>query len=153
MHTTITLLTDDTLRQAAIVGALLAVDYACVLAAILADLRSGTLRARRLKRPITSGGFRRTVNKAAHYFITLGAMTAADVLTLAPIIYLRASGSLTLPVLPPFTTLGALGLTLIELKSVVENSPQGSALTRMARRLRQALTAPRLAALLRALLK
>lgn len=114
----------DTMRQGALLMGLLAVDYAGVLAAILADLRSGVLKARRKGERRTSNGFRRTVEKASRYYVTLFAMTVIDVLVIASVAYLHMVGGWSLPPFPIFTTMGALGLSCIELKSIYENSQE-----------------------------
>ena len=67
---------------------LLAVDYVAVLACILIDCRSGAMRARREGIPRTSSGYRRTVEKASRYFITLIALTVIDLLALAAVMLL-----------------------------------------------------------------
>lgn len=114
----------DTMRQGALLVGLLAVDYAGVLAAILADLRSGVLKARRKGERRTSSGFRRTVEKASRYYVTLFAMTVIDLLVISAVTYLRVVGGWSLPPFPLFTTIGAVGLSCIELKSIYENSQE-----------------------------
>lgn len=106
----------------ALLPALVGVEYVCVVAAVLADLRSGVLKARRLGEAVTSGGYRRTVEKASRYFITLIGMTLIDVMLLAAVVYLRAVAGWGIPPFPLFTTVGAAGLGMIELKSIYENS-------------------------------
>lgn len=109
---------------------LLAVDYVAVLACILIDCRSGAMRARREGIPRTSSGYRRTVEKASRYFITLIALTVIDLLALAAVMLLRVTAGSGIPALPVFTTLGALLLCLIEVKSVMENSHRRTDFTR-----------------------
>jgi hypothetical protein len=83
--------------------------YTCVLAAVLVDLFFGVRRAKQAGVARTSYGFRRTVNKATTYFGLLIMLTIADVL--ASIIFS----------MPYFTAIGAVGLVLVETKSVFEN--------------------------------
>ena len=157
------------------IAALVAVDYACVMLAVLADLRSGILKARRLKEKRTSGGLRRSVEKAGRYYVLLFAMTLIDVmvcgalLLLLPLVvcwaglalvfsrekrlsarsavcgallFLAASDGPSLPPLPLFTTLCAIGLALIELKSIYENSHEKDDYDRIIGQLRKLLDDP-----------
>lgn len=109
---------------------LLAVDYVAVLACILIDCRSGAMRARREGIPRTSSGYRRTVEKASRYFITLIALSVIDLLAVAAVMLLRVTAGSDIPALPLFSTLGAFLLCLIEVKSVMENSHRRSDITR-----------------------
>lgn len=97
-------------------------DYLAVILAILTDLRSGTLRARRQGLPLTSRGFRNTIDKMLRYLMSLFALSVVDSVVVAAAMLLRASQVCSLPIFPFFTTLGAIGLTLIEAKSVMENT-------------------------------
>lgn len=119
---------------------LVAIDYVCVLAALMADLRSGLLKAQRANTPKTSRGLRRTVEKAARYYVTLFAMSIIDALIVASAFYLRAVGGWGLPPFPLFTTLGAAGLCGIELKSVYENSREKGDYDLVARALKRMLS-------------
>lgn len=120
--TTLTFLTPAMLQTAAWTVILVLTDYVAVMLAVAVDLRSGTMRARREGRPRTSRGYRRTVDKASRYFVTLLALTIIDVLLVLSVFLLQATAGISLPAFPLFTTLGAIGLTLIEVKSVMENS-------------------------------
>lgn len=120
--TTLTFLTPAMLQTAAWTVILVLTDYVAVMLAVVVDLRSGTMRARREGRPRTSRGYRRTVDKASRYFVTLLALTIIDVLLVLSVFLLQATAGISLPAFPLFTTLGAIGLTLIEVKSVMENS-------------------------------
>ncbi|MDE7461245.1 MAG: hypothetical protein K2M85_09255 [Paramuribaculum sp.] len=130
----------STLRTLSLLALLVGIDYVCVLAALLADLRSGVLKARRTDTPRTSRGLRRTVEKAARYYVTLFAMSVIDALALASAFYLRAVVGWEFPPFPLFTTLGAAGLCGIELKSVYENSREKGDYDTVARTLRRMLT-------------
>lgn len=120
--TNLTFLTPAMLQTAAWTVILVLTDYVAVMLAVAVDLRSGTMRARREGRPRTSRGYRRTVDKASRYFVTLLALTIIDVLLVLSVFLLQATAGIHLPAFPLFTTLGAIGLTLIEVKSVMENS-------------------------------
>ena len=103
----------------------LAITLACYLAVVVAvfiDLRSAILKARHRGIPRTSRGYRRTVAKAGRYLTTLLALTAVDALLVLTAIMLRSTMGWILPALPLFTIIGAVAMTLIEAKSVVENT-------------------------------
>lgn len=119
---------------------LLAVCYAGVLLAILADLVAGLLRARRCGRPLTSGGLRRTVDKLTSYFTALFALTVVDSMIVAASLGLSACGATSFPPFPYLTTLGAIGICLIEVKSIMESSAHKIDLHQAARTLRNLLT-------------
>lgn len=103
----------------------LAVDFCGVIAAILADLIAGIAKARRDRRKLTSSGFRRTVDKLSRYCLAMFGLAVVDAVIIAAVVCLniqRPEGSF--PVLPIFTSLGALGLTLIEVKSIFERTDE-----------------------------
>lgn len=104
------------------VALILVAEYVGVLVAVLIDLRAGTLASVRRGERRTSRGYRRTVSKLSGYYITLLALTVVDVLTVLITLYLRVDTGLGLPVFPWLTTLGAIGLVLIEVKSVMESA-------------------------------
>lgn len=71
-------MTDMLTTRMGLIAALVAIDYVCVLLAVLADLRSGILKARRQGVKRTSRGLRRSVEKAGRYYVMLFAMTLID---------------------------------------------------------------------------
>jgi hypothetical protein len=87
----------------------LAVLYACVFVSVLIDLYFGVKRAKRLNIARTSYGYRRTITKLTSYFGLLLMLTIADV-----------AASVVLK-MPYFTVLGAIGIVIVEAKSVYEN--------------------------------
>lgn len=121
-----------TLHNLAWLLAMLLIDYAAVIAAILVDLRSGTLRARREGRQRTSRGYRCSVDKASRYLITLIALTVVDAMIVSAALMLRSTMQWAIPVFPLFTTLGALALAMIEGKSVMENTQRRTDFTKAA---------------------
>lgn len=102
--------------------ALLVAGYLSVITAVFIDLRSAILKARRQGTPRTSRGYRRSVAKAGRYLTTLLALTAVDAMLVLAALMLRSTMGWTVPALPLFTTIGAVAMTLIEAKSVVENT-------------------------------
>ena len=133
---------DATISRLGWIAALVALDYACVMLAVLADLRSGILKARRLKEKRTSGGLRRSVEKAGRYYVLLFAMTLIDAMVCGALLFLAVSDGPSLPPLPLFTTLCAIGLALIELKSIYENSHEKDDYDRIIGQLRKLLDDP-----------
>jgi hypothetical protein len=87
----------------------LAVLYACVFLSVLIDLFFGVKRAKRLKIVRTSFGYRRTITKLTSYFGLLLMLSIADVA--ASIVFK----------MPYFTVIGAIGIIIVEAKSVFEN--------------------------------
>lgn len=103
-------------------GIIVAVDYLAILAAVLVDLRAGTMKARARGERTTSRGYRRSVDKAGRYIITLFACTLIDAILVLSAIFLRYGMEFTVPAFPLFTTLGAIAMCLIEMKSVMESA-------------------------------
>lgn len=151
-----TLLTPATAKAVQWLLAILIIDYACVTAASIIDLRSGISKCRRLGIRPSSGGYRRTVDKLGRYYITLMALTVIDIMIVISAMMLQATVGWTVPAFPAFTTLGAIALTLIEAKSVMENTQRKADYTSTARAVNDLLSAPELKELitrLRQLLK
>jgi len=90
----------------------LGVLYACVFVSVLIDLFFGVKRAKRLKIARTSFGYRRTITKLTSYFGLMLMLSIADVA--ASVIFK----------MPYFTVIGAIGIVIVEAKSVFENLKQ-----------------------------
>jgi len=90
----------------------LAILYSCVFISVLIDLYFGVARAKRLKIARTSFGYRRTITKLTNYFGLMLMLSIADI---------AASVLFTLPY---FTVIGAIGIVIVEAKSVFENLKQ-----------------------------
>ncbi len=95
--------------------------YILVLVAVLADLWSGVRKARRKNNVRTSEGYKRTVAKLARYYNTLLALTAIDAMQVVGIWYLDTYYGYKIPIIPIITLIGAIGIGLIEIKSIYEN--------------------------------
>jgi len=87
----------------------LAVLYACVFLSVLIDLYFGVKRAKRLKIACTSFGYRRTITKLTSYFGLMLMLSIADIA--ASVVFK----------MPYFTVIGAIGIIIVEAKSVFEN--------------------------------
>lgn len=104
------------------VAMILLFDFFAVIVSTVCDLISALRKsARRGIRP-SSRGFRRTIDKLLRYFLTLIALISVDSLLILLMISLRSTMGWNLPALPVFTTIGAIAMSSIEIKSVVENS-------------------------------
>ena len=86
--------------------------YACVFVSVFIDLYFGVKRAKRFKIIRTSFGYRRTITKLTSYFGLMLMLSIADIA--ASIIFK----------MPYFTVTGAIGIVLVEIKSVFENIKQ-----------------------------
>lgn len=92
--------------------AVLAVLYTCVFLSVIVDLFFGVRRARKLKIMRTSYGYRRTITKLTGYFGLMMMFSITDVV--ASVVFK----------MPYFSVAGAIGIVLVEAKSVFENLKQ-----------------------------
>ncbi|MEL7586670.1 MAG: hypothetical protein AAGU19_08135 [Prolixibacteraceae bacterium] len=96
--------------------------YSLVLIAIMADLWSGVRKAKSLGKARTSYGFKRTVDKIARYYNTLIALSVVDTMQMGGVWYLDGFYGYSIPILPIITLVGAIGIGLIEIKSIYEKA-------------------------------
>lgn len=118
------------LKQISLYLILVAVEYAGVLIAVMLDLWSGVRKARRAGERCTSSGLRRTVGKLGAYYLALTGLTLVDAMAVTALLILRSGTGLSYPAFPFLTLLGALGLALIEVKSIYESSDRKADFTR-----------------------
>ncbi|MDE7411806.1 MAG: hypothetical protein K2M94_07185 [Paramuribaculum sp.] len=104
------------------IALLMVADYVAVLIAVAIDLRSALRKLRRDATRTTSRGYRRTVTKLSNYYILLLVLSVVDTLLIMSVTLLQATMQWHLPAFPLLTTVGAFAMTLIEAKSVMENS-------------------------------
>lgn len=97
-------------------------NYAMVFFAIIADLISGVQKAIKMGIARSSYGFRRTVDKAARYFVVMMGLTVLDALQISVCYYFVAYQKATFPIFPFATLIGAIFLTFIEVKSIYEKA-------------------------------
>ena len=83
--------------------------YTCVFIAVLIDLYFGVKRANCMNIVRTSYGYRRTITKLMSYF---GLMLMLSITDIAASLIFK---------MPYFTVIGAIGIVLVEGKSVFEN--------------------------------
>lgn len=96
--------------------------YVSVLICAICDCRSGKNKAKRNGEPVTSEGFRRTVDKLAKYYNVMIALTAIDVMQCLVIYMLNTYYTYNVPMLPLLTLLGGICMCLIEIHSIGENA-------------------------------
>jgi len=130
---------------------MLLIDYASVTLAVIVDLRSGIRRAKQEGRPPTSRGYRRSVDKCLRYLLTLIAFSIVDAMIVVASMLFRSTMGWAIPVFPVCTTMCALLLTLIEGKSVMENTQRRTDFTSAADAARSLLTDRRLTELVKTL--
>ena len=100
-------------------------EYVLVLCAVIADLVSGLRKARQRGEARRSKALRRTVEKLATYYNALAALTVIDAMQMAAVVYVRvACGYDEVPLLPALTLLGAIGIAIIEVKSIYEKADE-----------------------------
>lgn len=112
---------------------LLAVEYTGVILAVLADLVTGLSHSRREGVPLTSKRLRHTVEKLKSYLGALLLVTLVDAMIIAASLGLKSCGADGFAPFPYLSTAGAIGLALIEVKSMLENMPNRADLRRAAR--------------------
>ena len=96
--------------------------YVLVLLAILADLWSGVRKAKRNGVARSSYGFKRTIDKIARYYNVMLALSVIDAMQMASIWYLEKYYGYHWPMFPVVTLMGAIGICLIEIKSIYEKA-------------------------------
>ena len=96
--------------------------YLMVLLSVLADLWSGVRKAKKNGIARSSYGFKRTVDKIARYYNVLLALTVVDAMQMSSLWYLEKYYSYHWPIFPVVTLIGAIGICLIEIKSIYEKA-------------------------------
>ena len=96
--------------------------YLMVLLAIMADLWSGVRKAKKNGIARSSCGFKRTVDKIASYYNVMLALTVIDAMQMCSLWYLETYYDYHCPIFPVVTLIGAIGICLIEIKSIYEKA-------------------------------
>ncbi len=97
-------------------------EYILVFLAMMADLWSGVRKAKQRGDRRTSYGYQRTVAKASRYYNMMIALTVIDAMQIIGVWYLSTFYDYRLPIFPFITTIGAIGVGFIELKSIYEKA-------------------------------
>ena len=98
--------------------------YIEVFVMILADLWSGIRKAKVRGEIRSSYGYKKTIDKIARYYNALIALTVIDVMQMGGVWYLDGYYNWSWPIFPVITLLGALGISLVELKSIYEKADE-----------------------------
>ena len=96
--------------------------YLMVLFAIFADLWSGVRKAKENGIARSSYGFKRSIDKVARYYNVMLALTVIDVMQMASLWYLEKFYQYYWPIFPLVTLIGAIGICLVEVKSIFEKA-------------------------------
>ena len=96
--------------------------YLMVLLAIMADLWSGVRKAKKNGIARSSCGFKRTIDKIASYYNAMLALTVIDAMQMSSLWYLEKYYGYHWPIFPIVTLVGAIGICLIEIKSIYEKA-------------------------------
>lgn len=91
---------------------------------ILADLCSGTRKAKKRGEMRTSYMYKRTIDKIARYYNALIALTIIDAMQIVGMWYLTCYYGWTIPIFPIVTLVGAIGMCAVELKSIYEKADE-----------------------------
>jgi uncharacterized iron-regulated membrane protein len=86
------------------------------------DFWAGVRKARQRGEPVTSDGWKRTIDKVAKYYNALLALVVVDGMQIAGIWYIDVYYGYNIPIFPLITFLGALCVAAIEIKSIYENA-------------------------------
>ncbi len=98
--------------------------YIEVFIMILADLWSGLRKAKQRGEMRSSYGYKKTIDKIARYYNALIALTVIDIMQIGGVWYLDGFYGWSVPIFPVVTLLGALGISLVEMKSIYEKADQ-----------------------------
>ncbi len=107
-----------------VVGWMLFGIYIEVFIMILADLWSGIRKAKIRGEIRSSYGYKKTIDKIARYYNAMIALTVIDIMQMGGVWYLDGYYGWSIPIFPVITLLGALGISLVELKSIYEKADE-----------------------------
>lgn len=119
-------------QQLAIICVILFIEYALVLLIVLVDLASGIRKAKTRKERIQSDKLKRTTKKLGDYYTPLIGLSVVDCMQFIAIWYLNTYHNWNLPLFPFMTLIGAIGVGMIELKSIFEKAEDKKKLERVA---------------------
>lgn len=112
------------LEELFVVGWMLFGIYIEVFVMILADLWSGVRKAKVRGEVRSSFMYKKTIDKIARYYNAMIALTVIDCMQMGGMWYLDGYYSWSVPIFPIVTLLGALGISLVELKSIYEKADE-----------------------------
>lgn len=112
------------LNELFVIGWMLFGIYLELFIMILADLWSGIRKAKIRGEVRSSYGYKKTIDKIARYYNALIALTVIDAMQMGGIWYLTCYYGWSIPIFPVVTLLGALGMSLVEIKSIYEKADE-----------------------------
>ena len=112
------------LEELFVIGWMLFGIYIEVFIMILADLWSGVRKAKVRGEVRSSYMYKKTIDKIARYYNAMIALTVIDCMQMGGVWYLDGYYSWSVPIFPIVTLLGALGISLVELKSIYEKADE-----------------------------
>ena len=104
---------------------ILAIWLICYMSEIitpLIDFRVGVKKAKARGEEITSDRWKDTPKKISNYLLFTFAVTVVDLVQMCLVHYLSLFYGWTIPLLPMLTAIAAIGVCLIEVKSIYENN-------------------------------
>lgn len=119
-------------QQLAIICIILFMEYALVFLIVLVDLVSGIRKARLRNEPIYSDKLKRTTKKLGGYYTPMLGLSVVDCMQFVAIWYLNTYHNWNLPLFPFMTLIGALGVGMIEMKSIFEKAEEKQKFERVA---------------------
>lgn len=114
----------EKINELFVVGWMLFGIYLELFIMILADLWSGIRKAKQRGEVRSSYGYKKTIDKIARYYNALIALTVIDAMQMGGIWYLTCYYGWSIPIFPAVTLLGALGMSLVEIKSIYEKADE-----------------------------
>lgn len=96
--------------------------YILLLFSILGDLWAGVRKARIRGETRSSYGYRCTIDKIARYYNAMLMLTVMDSMQMISLWFMHENYEWTVPIFPFVTMIGALGFSLIEIKSIFEKA-------------------------------
>ena len=112
------------LNELFVVGWMLFGIFIEVFIMILAELWSGVRKAKVRGEIRSSYMYKKTIDKIARYYNAMIALTVIDAMQMGGVWYLDGYYSWSVPIFPIVTLLGALGISLVELKSIYEKADE-----------------------------
>ena len=101
-------------------GGLILLCYVIQLGLIFCDLRAGVRKAKKRKEPLTSDGYKTTIEKIAKYFNMTFALTLIDLMQFALLLFLYHFYQKDIIMIPWFTLLAFGFVCFVEIKSIWE---------------------------------
>lgn len=109
-------------QQLFIICILLFAEYILVFLVVMVDLYAGIRKAKIRKETIKSDKLKRTTKKLSGYYAPMFGLTIVDSMQMFAVWYLHVFHEWNIPIFPIMTLIGAIGVGLIEVKSILERA-------------------------------